>query len=327
MDNGERIEKVKKALLAMQRYPWEQGVGAQAFLELGDTEWVVLMARDAVMRQSDDGRLGVAFYKDEIAIFGDDKTAADPAANGEAVLYAAKITGNKMFKDAAEKQVDWLLHKAPRTNEGILCHVMNKKQVWVDSIYMAMPFLSITGHIREAIRQIEGIRRLLWNPDKKLFSHIWDDEIKDFASKDCWGVGNGWAVAGITRVIKSLPEGMIAEKKVLAGYIKELIDSCIHHQHKDGLFHNVVDNPVTFIETNLAQMISYAIYSGVAGGWLDSEYLKAADKMREAVYKKVDELGLVQGVCGSPNFARPGTAVEGQAFFLLMEASASKFTR
>jgi unsaturated rhamnogalacturonyl hydrolase len=33
----------------------------------------------------------------------------------------------------------------------------------------------------------------------------------------------------------------------------------------------------------------------------------------------VDRYGLVQGVCGSPEFSSPGTACEGQAFFLLME--------
>ena len=43
--------------------------------------------------------------------------------------------------------------------------------------------------------------------------------------------------------------------------------------------------------------------------------------MRKAAYKKVDSFGLVQGVCGAPNFNRPGTATEGQAFFLLMEAA------
>jgi hypothetical protein len=32
----------------------------------------------------------------------------------------------------------------------------------------------------------------------------------------------------------------------------------------------------------------------------------------QAVYRKVDNFGLVQGVCGVPNFDRPGTATEGQ---------------
>lgn len=43
--------------------------------------------------------------------------------------------------------------------------------------------------------------------------------------------------------------------------------------------------------------------------------------MRKAANKKVDSFDLVMGVCGAPNFDRPGTATEGQAFFLLMEAA------
>jgi hypothetical protein len=43
--------------------------------------------------------------------------------------------------------------------------------------------------------------------------------------------------------------------------------------------------------------------------------------MREAAYAKVDAYGLVQGVCGAPHFNQSGTATEGQAFFLLMEAA------
>jgi unsaturated rhamnogalacturonyl hydrolase len=50
-------------------------------------------------------------------------------------------------------------------------------------------------------------------------------------------------------------------------------------------------------------------------------YLSFAGRMRAAAHQKVDALGLVQGVCGSPNFDHPGTANEGQAFFLLMEAA------
>jgi len=53
--------------------------------------------------------------------------------------------------------------------------------------------------------------------------------------------------------------------------------------------------------------------------------LDVANQMREAVYQKVDEFGLVQGVCGAPNFNRAGTATEGQAFFLLMEAAHRNF--
>jgi unsaturated rhamnogalacturonyl hydrolase len=122
-------------------------------------------------------------------------------------------------------------------------------------------------------------------------------------------------------VIKALPDSMESEKAMLAGYVGELLDGCLKHQRGDGLFHDILDDPATFIETNAAQMLSYTIYRGVSGGWLSSDYLPYADRMRTAVYQKVDAFGLVQGVCGAPNFNRAGTATEGQAFFLLMEAA------
>ncbi len=56
---------------------------------------------------------------------------------------------------------------------------------------------------------------------------------------------------------------------------------------------------------------------------LERNVRQAIDRMRKAAHGKVDEFGLVQGVCGSPTFNHPGTATEGQAFFLLMEAAYS----
>jgi len=125
----------------------------------------------------------------------------------------------------------------------------------------------------------------------------------------------------MTRVIQALPERMSREKELLAGFARELIDACLAYQREDGLFHDILDDPTTFVETNAPQMVSYAIYRGVKAGWLERSYLATADCIRAAVYRKVDEFGLVQGVCGAPNFDRSGTATEGQAFFLLMEAA------
>ena len=36
-------------------------------------------------------------------------------------------------------------------------------------------------------RQIDGYRKRLWNPDKKLLSHIWDDGKQQFQDKAFWG--------------------------------------------------------------------------------------------------------------------------------------------
>jgi len=125
----------------------------------------------------------------------------------------------------------------------------------------------------------------------------------------------------MARVIKSLPASMRAERQELIGYVKELLEGCLAHMRKDGLFHNNIDQNDSFVEPNLSQMLAYTIFRGVKGGWLDEGYVKYALRMRKAAWSKVDAHGYVQGVCGAPHFNKPGRATEGQAFFLLMEAA------
>ena len=314
-DNGLR-ERVTRAMLAMQRDAWEQGVAAQALLESGEQELVVVMAKEAALRQDADGRLAV------LSCFGG---VTDPAANGPALLWAAAATGDARLKAAADNMLAYLLHRAPKAPDGTLFHVSDKPQVWVDSLFMAPPFLAAAGEFAEAMKQIEGIRRRLWIPEKNLFAAVWDEGRQTFERGDCWGVGNGWAAVGMGRVLQALPKTMAAEKNRLAGYVSGVVDGCLRHQRSDGLFHNVVDDPRSFVETNLAQMLAYTIFRGTGAGWLPAAYLKSAQCMRRAVRAKVDRYGLVQGVCGSPDFTSPGTATEGQAFFLLMEAAARDY--
>jgi rhamnogalacturonyl hydrolase YesR len=300
------------AMLAMQRRAWEQGTAAQALLELGETDLVVLLAKDALVNQAKDGRLGLN---------GDSGPVTDPASNGEPVLFAYKVTGDLAFKTAADRMLEFLLEKAPRTRKGLIYHNHIENRIWVDSFYMAPPFLALAGHPDEAVKQVEGYRETLRHPEKGAYYHIWDEDRQRFERKLLWGVGNGWAAAGMTRVIRALPDGKRSDRDRIAGYVRELLDACLAFQRKDGLFHDVLDDSGTFVETNAAQMLAYSIYRGVKGGWLAPSYAGHAERMRAAVHAKVDRYGLVQGVCGAPSFDRSGTATEGQAFFLLMEAA------
>jgi unsaturated rhamnogalacturonyl hydrolase len=306
------IKKVKRAMLSIQRMSWEQGTAAQALLESGDSELVILFAKEAVLRQGKDGRLAQV---DSI------NAVTDPASNGEALLFAFMQTGEEYLKKASDAMLEYLMSKAPKTPDGILYHINNESQIWIDAMYMAPPFFAVAGAYDESIKQVEGFRKYLWNNEKKLFSHIWDESKKNFGRKDFWGVGNGWAAAGMTRVVKALPDEYKEAKKKIIGYIKEVLDGCLMYQREDGLFHNVVDDSSSFVETNLSQMLAYTIFRGAKAGWLDPSYLNKAEKMRSAVHLKVDKYGLVQGVCGSPDFNHSGTACEGQAFYLLMEVA------
>lgn len=314
MEN-DKISKVKLALLAMQRHSWEQGVAMQAFYELGEENVVIAMAKEAAYRSIEDGR---------VAIIGTEDAITDPCATGEGLLYAAKRTKDKMLLDAYDKLLQWALVDGPRNEDGIVYHTMSAKQFWVDSMYMLPPFLAAAGYYEEAVKQIRGYWKALFCPEKKLMSHIYDDRNKQYVREAFWGVGNGWAIAGLARVIDLLPDNKQDEREELITMAKTLIRSVSQYIREDGLAHDVLDDKETFIEVNLPQMLSYTIYRGVKSGWLENDLLTLANKCKEAANKNLDQYGFVQNVCGAPHFNSPGVAPEGQAFYLLMEASASK---
>lgn len=311
---AERCARVRRAMLSMQRASWEQGVAAQAALEEGDAELAILLAREAVLRQAPDGRL---------AQLGADAGVTDAAAAGEAVVFAALATGDRGLAEGAERMLGWFLRRAPRSAEGVLFHQLPAPdgELWSDSFYMAPPFLALAGQPEDALRQVRGLWRRLWLPGKRLLAHRWNESQGRFVRQDAWGVGNGWAAAGMVRTAEHLPASMRAEREELLGRVGEVVAGCLAHQRADGLFHDVVDDPATFVETNLAQMLAWTIFRGAAAGWLDAALRPRAEAMRDAAVARVDPAGLVQGVCGSPSFDRPGTAAEGQAFFLMMEAA------
>ncbi len=311
------IARATEAALAMQRRDWEQGILAQAFLEAGDRERLIRLTKAAIVQSVPDGRLGVVV----------EGGPTDPAMGGEAYWRAGEITGDARIQKAARGLLEWILVRAPRSPDGTLYHVFRQPEMWSDGFNGAPPFLAATGHYDEALRQIDAFRNRLWNPEKKLLSHIWDDGTRRLKDPNFWGVGNGWAAAGLARVVRALPAVRAADRKRLTVFAGDLIDGCLAFQRPDGLFHDLLDRPETFVETNLAQMLAFAIYTLVAGEWLPARYLAPADRMRSAARAKMDAFGYVQGVCGAPNFDHAGVATEGQAFFILMEAAASKLGR
>lgn len=308
------VEKVRQAGLAIQRKSWEQGILALAFLEEGDQAGTVRMARASLIYRSKEGVPAAL-----------DGAPVDPLMAGEAVWRAAAFTGDAGLRAAADRMLEYALKLAPRASDGTVYHA--GQSMWSDSFNTTPPLLACAGQVDEAIRQIEGQRRRLWNPQSRLLAHIWDEGRGRFQDPKFWGGGQGWAAAALARVIRALPPERKADRLRLAGYLKDLLDGCLAHQLPGGLFHDVVDDPASFEETNLAQMLAYAIYVSVDGGWLPRSYLAAADRMRAAARAKVDADGFVQGVCAAPLFASPGISAEGQAFFLLMEAAAARCRR
>lgn len=294
-------DPVLLALLAMQRHSWEQGVAAHALLDLGHTDLARRLALDAVVHQSADGRLGT---------MGDESGSVNGAACAEPVLDHPAVAA----------QLDWLLRRAPRASDGTLFHVIGGREVWADTVYMVVPLLVATGHPGEAVRQVEGHRTRLCGDG--LYAARWDEDAAALSGAERWGTGSGWVAAGIARALRHDPSLAPA----LAGHAREIVDACLALRRPGGLFGNVLPDPASFTEANVAQMLAYTICTGVADGWLPPSYAAVGRSLIAAVAPLVTGDGLVTGVCGAPAFDRPGTSAEAQAFHLLARAAAARLT-
>ena len=308
----ELFARVKTATLATQRHDWEQGVVAQAFLEAGDLDIAFALAEEAVNRQSRDGRC---------AQLGGGHSVTDPCSVGEALIAAAEETEDEGLLRARDALLHWALIDAPHNGDGVLYHLGDLTEYWVDSFYMLPPFLARAGKYDEAMRNLNGWWDALYREDNGLLAHRWDEGKGHFVRRDAWGVGNGWAVAGMARVIGLLPDNRRADKDILAERVRLILDNARPFQLENGMFPNVLDDPSSFPEVNFGQMAAYTVWRGRTDGWLGHEYDDMAEKCYDAAVRSVDRFGFVRNVCGIPDFNRSSVAPEGQAFFILMESA------
>ena len=147
----DRIERVKVALMGMQRYNWEQGVAAQAMLELGEDDHVVSLARASIMRQRE-GRF---------AVIGGYSPITDSASVGEAVLYAAKITGDPIFKKGADEMLEVIFKTDHKSANGTIYHTQEpNKTIMSDASTCCPRFWLRRGiTVRPSSRSRDSARR------------------------------------------------------------------------------------------------------------------------------------------------------------------------
>ena len=133
-ESVQRLERATSAGLALQRRDWEQGIFAQAMLQSGQRERLILLTKAAMVQQTPDGRMGVVV----------NGGPTDPAMGGAAYAQAAQWTGDAAMHEAVQRMLTWILLKAPRNADGVLYHTFEAPQMWSDGINGAPPFLAAT---------------------------------------------------------------------------------------------------------------------------------------------------------------------------------------
>src|SRR5215472_6655326 len=116
-----------------------------------------------------------------------------------------------------------------------------------------------------------------------------------------WGRGNGWVAAGMTELLRSLPDDHPERARILAAY-RKMLASLLKYQNSDGTWNQLIDHPEAWPETSSTGMFTFAMITGVKNGWLDKKtYAPAARKAWLGLVHYVDAAGDVSNVCEGTN--------------------------
>ncbi len=229
-----------------------------------------------------------------------------------ACLY--EETGEEKYLPLLKEWLDGVMYRLPRTEEGGLQHVvsgvLNPGQLWDDTLYMAVLFLARMGRIlgdegciQESIRQFMVHVKYLSDAKSGLFYHGWTFEGKHHFAGALWGRGNSWYTAGLVDYLECL-EGNQGVREFLLSTLKRQAEALERCQDESGLWHTLLDDPESYLETSASCAFAYGILKAVRKGYLPGKFAAVGEKAVAGVLDKIREDGTVDGVSyGTPVFS------------------------
>ena len=116
-----------------------------------------------------------------------------------------------------------------------------------------------------------------------------------------WGRGNGWVAAGMTELLRSMPEDHPERTHILNSY-RKMLDTLLKFQNQDGTWNQLIDHPEAWPETSSTGMFTFAMITGVKNDWLDKKtYAPAARKAWLGLVHYIDANGDISNVCEGTN--------------------------
>ncbi|GGZ97654.1 hypothetical protein GCM10008090_02450 [Arenicella chitinivorans] len=188
------------------------------------------------------------------------------------------------------------LETHPRTSDGAYWHKKRyPHQLWLDGVYMGMPFLAGVGNMQSNPHKVEAAahefiiaRERLRDPQSGLYYHAWDEvkqqvwaDSETGRSKYFWSRGLGWYAMALVDILDVIPAERAELREPLLAMIPELADSLLKYQDESGAWYQITDMPDAtgnYLEASGTAMFTYFLAKAVNQGYLPSSYQSAAEK-------------------------------------------------
>ena len=230
------------------------------------------------------------------------------------------LTGKEKYRKALEL-VRSQLSTMPRTPEGNFWHkLIYPNQVWLDGIYMALPFymeyekrFDAQKDCEDICRQIANVEIRMRDPKTGLYYHGYDASRKMYwadpdtgCSPNFWLRAEGWFILGLVDVLEIMKDlSMGAESVHLQHMLLDLAKALSKYQDPSGLWYQLIALPElagNYLETSGTALISAALLKAVRLGFLPESFRAVGEKafygiVDHRLTKNADGTPCVTGIC------------------------------
>ena len=211
----------------------------------------------------------------------------------------------KQLKDQPRTKVDRVFwHKA-----------IYAYQVWLDGIFMGLPFRCLTAPITEkgknaqrsmlnaqqiyddAVDQLKTTYERTLDPTTGLNRHAYDETRNTFwadketgLSQHCWARAQGWYSMALIEVLDALPEDYARRSEVIDLLRKDLAAVVKWQDKKTGTWYQVMDSPArqgNYLESTATSMFAYVLLKAARKGYVGNEYREAGKRAYEGIIKNM----------------------------------------
>ena len=282
-----------------QHWEWTQGVGVYGLWKLfagtGERKYLDILTK----------------YYDHQLQMGFPSLNVNTVTPFLTMSYVGEYLQDERYLAPCRASARWIMESFPRTKEGGFQHMtsdtLNDQELWDDTLFMTVLFLANMGRIEgkqeyidEAQKQFLLHAKYLSDPQTGLWYHGWTfNGCHNFAGA-FWGRGNCWITIAIPEFLQMV-ECDSAVKEALIGYLCKQIDSLCRYQNPNGMWHTLIDDPTSYVETSATCGFAYGILRAVHTGLVDSRYEAAALKALDPVLGYIAPDGVVNQVSyGTP---------------------------
>lgn len=275
-------------------WEWTQGVGLygmwKMFEKTGDKKMLDVLLK---------------YYERQMGI-GLPSKNVNTTAPMLTLAFVYEYTKNEEYGRLCKEWAEWLMNGLPKTREGGFQHMtsdtLNDQELWDDTLFMAVLFLAKCGKIfgkKEWVDEAkyQFLLHIKYLADKKtgLWFHGWTFNGNHNFAEALWGRGNSWATAAIPEFL-GIIECEPSVKRFLTEAFRKQVDALKKFQDPSGMWHTLVDDPTSYVETSATCGFAYGILKGVHEGLIGKEYEEVARKALPAVLSHIDENGVVNQV-------------------------------